>query len=192
MKIFKNIVSIVLGLFLFNEWTEGKRICHYTTAIDKAGNFQWETERTCNGITLGGVRACPPQYRESFKQSCYMVVNDVKLNRPEALNVCQRSSSHLLFIESQEERNFISNITTKKPCDYFWDWRDWRAIYNGMTERQWTTSQLVAKVLKIIVNVTELKKVPQHGTIKTVPRKFVTSASTKNRRTITLTPVYIS
>ncbi|KAJ8041517.1 Macrophage mannose receptor 1 [Holothuria leucospilota] len=50
---------------------------------------------------------CPNSYTVLFNQSCYKIFNDSPASRTSAQLKCENDLSHLLFIESKEENDFL-------------------------------------------------------------------------------------
>ncbi|XP_071836496.1 uncharacterized protein [Apostichopus japonicus] len=61
----------------------------------------------------------PTGFGESFVGSYYKVVHIHTLNRTTAQQTCERSSSHLVFIESEEENNFINSLIHSDQHQYW-------------------------------------------------------------------------
>ncbi|XP_071836952.1 uncharacterized protein [Apostichopus japonicus] len=61
----------------------------------------------------------PPGFEESFGGSYYKVVPIHTLNRTTAQQTCESFSSHLVFIESEEENNFINSLVNSDQHQYW-------------------------------------------------------------------------
>ncbi|XP_071837235.1 techylectin-5A-like isoform X3 [Apostichopus japonicus] len=57
MKPFTIIAAMVCGIYLLLEWTEGRKVCYYTTTIDETGATKWTRDKgDCDVIKFGGVK----------------------------------------------------------------------------------------------------------------------------------------
>ncbi|XP_071837237.1 uncharacterized protein [Apostichopus japonicus] len=57
MKPFTIIAAMVCGIYLLLEWTEGGKVCYYTTTIDETGATKWTRDKgDCDVIKFGGVK----------------------------------------------------------------------------------------------------------------------------------------
>lgn len=65
-----------------------------------------ETSFTCIIFCSG----CPDQFQYPYECSCYYVESVQHTTRPDAQSYCEKVSSHLVFIETENEADFLAGI----------------------------------------------------------------------------------
>ncbi|KAJ8033872.1 C-type mannose receptor 2 [Holothuria leucospilota] len=72
-----------------------------------------EPQDTFNQISpvAYSAQVCPPGYT-SFNTSCYKFTNDTVLSRSASRSACEADSAHLVFINSEEESDFVGRHTS--------------------------------------------------------------------------------
>lgn len=78
-------------------------------------------------IGLITVFSCPSGFDFQFLSSCYYIVTKPQLSRPNSQEVCESRSSHLLFIESESEKDYLSK-TYNRSYQY---WLGANGVQNG-------------------------------------------------------------
>ncbi|KAJ8020107.1 hypothetical protein HOLleu_41960 [Holothuria leucospilota] len=56
---------------------------------------------------------CPEEFPYTFSCSCYLIVSSQDTSQPDAVTNCKEMSSHLVFIETETEKDFLSEIYDK-------------------------------------------------------------------------------